>query len=248
MGKIITTDQSASAEESKPNASADCGPNLKPEPPKTRNPDASAKPGKSLKKTTSTPKSKRSSPKSRNLPPSAYMRPVITSTNANGEGGGVEWIQAVPKREAIIDPAQVRTMAQRVEDRMIIIIAGRQGGTPEVRTAYAAHLQQMRQQLGAGSDPLETLLIERIVLTWFRLQFVEEQAIYCFVSAECSAKVAEAWDKRLNDAHSRFLKSCLALERVRKLWRRPSMSGAAISALLGQTAADGLRRARGLPG
>lgn len=160
------------------------------------------------------------------------MRPVITGTNANGEGGAVEWVKAGPATAKILEPAQIRTMAQRVEDRMLILITGRQGGTPEVRAAYAAHLEQMRQQLGAGDDPLETLLIERIVLTWFRLQFVEEQAIYCFVG-DCNAKVAEQWDRRLNDAQSRFLKACLTLERVRKLRRRPSMSGALAAALLG---------------
>jgi len=120
-------------------------------------------------------------------------------------------------------------MAERVETRMLIIIAGRQskGDSRELRAAYAAQLDQMRRELGAGSDPLELLLVERVLLTWVRLQFVEEQAAYTLMG-DTSAALAEQWDRRLNDANNRFLKSCLALERVRQLRRRPrsGISGA----------------------
>jgi hypothetical protein len=50
----------------------------------------------------------------------SVMRPVITGTNANGEGGGVEWVKVGPSQVGAIDPAQVRTMAKRVEGRKLI--------------------------------------------------------------------------------------------------------------------------------
>jgi hypothetical protein len=117
---------------------------------------------------------------------------------------------------------------------MLNIICSYQDGrpNPEFRAAIGAQLQQMRDQLGAGDDPLETLLIERIVLTWTRLQWCELQSAHTLDGGSTVA-MADHWDKRLDQAHSRFQKACLALARVRKLKQRPPMSGAAISALLG---------------
>jgi len=172
------------------------------------------------------------------------MRPVITSIGENGERDAGEWVNVGVKPL----PAQIQTMAERVETRMLIIIAGQQNPahSSEVRAAYAAQLQLMRQQLGAGADPLEDLLIVRIVLTWARLQYVEEQVSYTYMR-DSNAATAEHWDKRLSDAHSQFLRSCLVLERVRKLRRRPGVGASQAAALLKNlsasdcSAADALR-------
>lgn len=129
------------------------------------------------------------------------------------------------KANQAIEPAQVRTMAQRVEDRMLIIIASREGA-PEMRAAYAEQLEQMRRQLGAGAhaDPLEALLIERIILTWIRVQWCEEQLAYTMMRNSTDEE-REHWDRRLDHAHGRFLQACTALARVRKLQRRPDKFG-----------------------
>jgi hypothetical protein len=93
-------------------------------------------------------------------------------------------------------------------------------------------MADIRRRLGANDDPIEALLIERIVLCWARVQYVEAAA-----SATCepgtSFKEADHWDKRLTHAQGRFLKAVTTLERVRKLRRRPPMSGALAAALLG---------------
>lgn len=105
------------------------------------------------------------------------------------------------------------------------------------------------RQLGAGAhtDTLERLLIERIVLTWVRLQWCEEQAAYTLIG-DSTVTMAEHWDKRLDHAHARFLKSCTALARVRKLQRQPDRPGnEPVSDAIGKILVRGLRRARGLP-
>jgi hypothetical protein len=133
-------------------------------------------------------------------------------------------------------------MAERVEARLLICISH---GVPEIATQCKAQMADIRRELGEGSfgDPLETLLIERIVLTWARLQYVEEQAGYTCMHAATEAQ-AEHWDKRLTHAQGRFLKSCMALERVRKLRRRAPMSAGAINALLGNSLGAPLRAER----
>jgi hypothetical protein len=99
---------------------------------------------------------------------------------------------------------------------------------------------------GPGDDPLDTLLVERIVLTWARLQYVEEQVSYTYMPDYSNAATAEHWEKRLNDANSRFLRSCMALARVRKLRQRRPMSAAAISAALGASTLGDLHGIGGL--
>ena len=136
-------------------------------------------------------------------------------------------------------------MAQRVEDRFLIIVA--QG--PEMRAAYARQFEAMRRQLGANhADPLERLLIERVVLTWARLQYVEEQVSYSYMPNISNAATAEHWDKRLTHAQGRFLKACATLAKVRQLQRRPDKPGDfPIGDAVGAMLSRALRRARGLP-
>lgn len=164
------------------------------------------------------------------------MRPVITGINENGEGGAVEWVNVgVKPTKGAAEP--IRTMAQRVEERMLIVIAGRQsnGSSSELRAAYARQFEAMRNQLGASyADPLERLLIERIILTWARLQYVEEQVTYSYMPDVSNAATAMHWDERLTNAQNRFLKACAALARVRQLQqRRRPPGGATLGELTG---------------
>jgi hypothetical protein len=153
------------------------------------------------------------------------------------------------KASQAMEPAQVRTLAQRIEDRMLIIISGRESGghSPELRAAYGAHLRKMRRQLGANAhtDMLELLLIERVVLCWLKLQWVEEQSTFT-LGGGSAVVMAEQWDKRLDSAHSRSLRAAVTLERVRKLRRRTDQSEP-VGDAIGEIITRGLRQARGLP-
>lgn len=214
MDESFTTDHDESAAESEPKSSAESEPRLRPQPTKTQKPSADAKPKAAPKKTSLTPKSTGSLSQSKNLPPSALLAKATTDISANGGGGE-------------INPNLIVKM---IELRLLKAI----GDGPQVQAAFAAKMAEIRSTLGAGNDPIEALLIERIVLCWARIQYVEAA-----VSGTCERgtafEQADHWDKRLSNAQGRFLKACLSLERVRKLRRRPPMSGAAISALMGES-------------
>jgi hypothetical protein len=136
----------------------------------------------------------------------------------------------------------VRRMAERLETRMLIVVSH---ADPAIGAQYKVQLEEIRRELGAGFDPLETLLIERVALCWMRLTFVEDQAV-CKYLPGTTQESCEFWDRRLDHAHSRFLKACLALERVRKLRQRRPVSAAAIEAVLGDSITRGLSASRGL--
>jgi hypothetical protein len=133
------------------------------------------------------------------------------------------------KADEVIAAKPVRRMAEALETRMLIVVSH---ADPAIGAQYKIQLDEIRRELGTGADHLESLLVERVALCWMRLQFVEDQATCKYLPGSTEA-ACEFWDRRLDHANDRFLKSCLALERVRKLRRRPSMSGAVISALLG---------------
>jgi hypothetical protein len=152
-----------------------------------------------------------------------------------------------------MEPARIRTLAERIEDRMLIIVSGRESGghSPELRAAYRAQLEQMRRQLGANADTdmLELLLIERVVICWLKLQHVEEQSSFTMAGGS-SVVMAEQWDRRLETANGRFLRAATALARVRNLQQRPRGMGASQAAALLKnlstsdwSASDGLRNA-----
>jgi hypothetical protein len=121
---------------------------------------------------------------------------------------------------------------------MLICIAS---GVPGLASQYKAQMAEIRRALDAGGDPLELLLIERIALCWARVQYVEEQVSYSLIKRISNAATAAHWDKLLTQAQNRFLKSCLALERVRRLRRRPQSSAAAVEAIFRDAIINRLR-------
>jgi hypothetical protein len=139
------------------------------------------------------------------------------------------------------EAAPVRRIAESLETKLLIIVSH---ADPKIVAQYKLQMDEMRRKLGADSfgDPLEMLLIERIVLTWARLQFIEEQSIFKYLPNTTEA-ACEYWDRRLDHAHERFQKSCVALARVRKLQRRQTPGEMVLGDLLGNTLTSGLRKA-----
>jgi hypothetical protein len=68
-----------------------------------------------------------------------------------------------------------------------------------------------------SSSPLEKLLIDNIVITWLRLQWVEYQMVGFMGQSEIRMSVVEFWEKRLSVSQRRHLRACEALARVRRL-------------------------------
>jgi hypothetical protein len=82
-----------------------------------------------------------------------------------------------------------------------------------------ARLETMQQELGYKESPLlERLLIENVVLTWLRLQWVEGQ-VTGFMGQQARMAILEYWEKRLSAAQRRHLRACETLARVRRLAR-----------------------------
>jgi len=105
----------------------------------------------------------------------------------------------------------------------------------------------IRKDLGYhDASTLEQMLIQRVVMCWLRLQWVEFQ-VTGTMRSETSYKQAEHWDKRLTQAHKRFARSCESLARIRRLTQplRPvvPMIQADLPSI-GEVAARGLRRTR----
>ena len=74
------------------------------------------------------------------------------------------------------------------------------------------------------SSVLEKVLIDNVIITWLRLQWMEYQLIGFMEQQEIRMSVIEYWEKRLSVAQSRHLRACETLARVRKLlMNRPTL-------------------------
>jgi hypothetical protein len=91
------------------------------------------------------------------------------------------------------------------------------------RMLEAEALDIKRQMEFDGAPMLEQLLIESLVLCWLRLQLYEN--VNCqMVEPGYTFQARTFWERRLTSAHSRFLRACEALARVRRLARNdPSL-------------------------
>ena len=68
-----------------------------------------------------------------------------------------------------------------------------------------------------GSPALEKMLIENVVNSWLRLQYVECKLSGLAGEDAVSFVILEFWDKRLNAAQRRFLRASETLMRIRKI-------------------------------
>ena len=85
-----------------------------------------------------------------------------------------------------------------------------------VKEAMPRTLQLMREELaGRAPSPLERLLVERVVATWFQLQYFE--CLYAQNMGNLTIPQAEFHQKRIDRAHRRHLSAIRTLAQVRKL-------------------------------
>ena len=118
-------------------------------------------------------------------------------------------------RSFLDDPAVAETLgnlSRRVEDELTRRVAGRDLTLCE---GLARRLAIMRDELGGlNPTPLERQLAARITLCWLALHDAELRLAR---AVEVPAKQTEFWDKRVSQAHRRYLSAVKTLATVRRL-------------------------------
>jgi hypothetical protein len=85
-----------------------------------------------------------------------------------------------------------------------------------IQEALPRTLKLMREELaGPNPSPLEELLVERVVMTWFQVQYYE--SLYAQNIGNLTIPRSEYHQKRLDRAHKRHLSAVRTLAQVRKL-------------------------------
>ncbi|MBP8056838.1 MAG: hypothetical protein KA314_13455 [Chloroflexi bacterium] len=88
---------------------------------------------------------------------------------------------------------------------------------PGLKAMYKMAQEQLGTELiSEPNNLLEQLLVQQVVLAWFRMSLVE----YAYSQATNENTEFKRWDfleKRLNASQRRFLRACETLARVRKL-------------------------------
>jgi hypothetical protein len=114
-------------------------------------------------------------------------------------------------------PAVWRYVGDMMEQATLNLIRNIPSGavTQEALTAAADHLPHELARPGDGA--LEQLLIQHVVLCWLRLAQVEYQVTGVTSQDGQTITRIEHWEKRLNAAQRRYLRTIESLARVRKL-------------------------------
>jgi len=142
----------------------------------------------------------------------AELKGLLRRVHEEGDEG------ALPLLREILD--EVPTLARRLMDPAkqaeLSMIKSYAGDDLLVRETLPQTLRAMREELG-GKDPspLERLLVERVVATWFSLQYFE--AIYAQNIRKLTIQQSEFHQKRIDHAHRRHLSAVRTLAQVRKL-------------------------------
>lgn len=88
------------------------------------------------------------------------------------------------------------------------------------------YIEEMKAELGyQHSTFIEMMLIDEIILRWLRLQNVESQHNH-YTSGEHTLTSGIYWDKRLDSAQKRYLRSVETLAKVRKMIANTQAKGA----------------------
>ena len=126
--------------------------------------------------------------------------------------------EALPRLREILD--EVPTLARKLVDPAAqaegSMLASYAGEDVLVKEMMPRTLKRMREELaGPDPSPLERLLVERVVATWFQLQYFE--SLYAQRIRELSLAQAEFHQKRIDRARRRHLSAVKTLAQIRKL-------------------------------
>jgi hypothetical protein len=166
----------------------------------------------------------------------AELKRLVRSVHEEGDG------EALPQLREILD--EVPTLAKRLmepaKQAELSMIKNYAGNDLLVKETLPRTLRAMREELaGKDSSPLERLLVERVVATWFQLQYFE--AVYAQNIRKLTIQQSEHHQKRIDRAHRRYLSAVRTLAQVRKLLKgTPTIAQINIAEKQVNTASRGL--------
>lgn len=126
--------------------------------------------------------------------------------------------KALPRLREILDG--VPTLARKFVDPAVqaeqSMIRNYAGEDLLVKEAMPRTLKLMREELaGPDPSPLEQLLVERVVATWFQLQYFE--SLYHQQLQGMEIVQSDYHQRRIDRAHKRHLSAVKTLAQIRKL-------------------------------
>lgn len=113
-------------------------------------------------------------------------------------------------------PALARKFVDPADQVELKMLAAYAGEDLLLKEAMPVALKSMREELaGPDPSPLERLLVERVVATWFQLQYFEALHVQGFGQSMSLAQSDHA-QKRVDRAQGRHLAAVKTLAQVRK--------------------------------
>jgi hypothetical protein len=113
-------------------------------------------------------------------------------------------------------PEMCRAVFSLVDSTQELIIRNMMG-IEVAEIAMEEYLVSMRDELGYHEAPiLEKLLIENIVTSWLRVQWLESQ-LAMYMGKQMRFAELEFWERRLSMAQRRYLAACETLAKIRKM-------------------------------
>ena len=87
-----------------------------------------------------------------------------------------------------------------------------------LRAVIKESLKDIKNQFGySSSSIIEKMVIDSIIVSWVRLQYLELVFTKAFFGKEFSIQSKKQYDNLLNSAHKRYLRSIDSLVRIRKI-------------------------------
>jgi hypothetical protein len=153
----------------------------------------------------------------------------LTAFDELGEGNGEAFLRLVQRADSGDEEAaralrpilraslrltgQLGDLARVAERAWIERMTGRARGFGE---GILSKAEAMRAELAAPPDgPLERLLVDRIIVCWVHLQYAE--ITYAQALGTLNTDWTEAYQKRIDRAHRRYLSGIRTLAQVRRL-------------------------------
>lgn len=126
---------------------------------------------------------------------------------------------ALPALRELLDaaPSLARRFVDPAREVERIMLRNYAGEDLMLKEAMPVALKSMREELaGDAPSPLERLLVERVVATWFQLQYFEALHAQSFKGSMSLAQ-SDHFQKRIDRAQGRHLSAIKTLAQVRKM-------------------------------
>src|SRR5688500_10058857 len=114
-------------------------------------------------------------------------------------------------------PEMCRAVFSLVDSTQDLMVKKMIGDVEPAAIAIQEYLISMRDEMGYHEAPImEKLLIENIVTSWLRVNWIESQ-LAMFMNRQARFAELEFWEHRLSMAQRRYLAGCESLAKIRKM-------------------------------